>query len=1041
LDLEASRGFVRLVNGRISKLAACAILVAGIILEPASVLAESGLQVWLVFNLPPARADSPQPTLDTFLDEWAHQGIDLFGLREKASGNQEFLLQLLGQGAILQQIAAFRSKNPAFPRIEIRFFGWDEYWESLRSAPAALRPDVIQVPTTWCSSLARGLGILAALPAEADRQARRRYDRKLLDPCLVYGESPLYGLPWLVDVRVLYFWRQDLPSLERDLRNTGHPRDGFRRSLQAARANVDHTLFALPTARDWELLHQLALLVWGEGGELVETHNWFGYRSHAAAFKEPALRGADYLLGLAKDRLIVLPRDTRQDLEQKFVAHQLSSVISGPWLVSQLERQGAISDGSVGVALPPLYEGEPVTFVGGSLLGVTARNQTLTARALELIEYLSAGDGSLPSAVAAGLLPALSERRGTASAAIREHAELKSGRPCATFFECTIATTDRSMFPETFEQALRAGRTYPAIPEWWTLEVPSRLGSLYHFWQELAALQSREALDGSLRAVSDEWDSSLRRFHRWMLATSGLVLSMMVASVLGFVWARRYRVRLRKREAEIIGSIEYLESQIAQEREERLGETLALLVQILSEVRKKEDDLRRPGKYFIGKIEDLVAPLQPDRDHFEIILPNQRDRQLKILKNGRALNDVDPMASRIIERVIRQSLLEQHPVSFSLLLGAMYFWPSPQELPKDVRGRWEVIVTAIRRAFDSKRWEVVSKGKNGVYDFLLDERSYSCYLSASDGDSQSERDLFITAVRVPYLEAKRLARGDPAAALGYARSAFSAQQNLLTKDVEVTTLLCRLGSLAGSSLSRDQQSVLASAHEELLRFHEQYQVFFENYQSPEAVVPAPDGLTMQGRLMVHWEKLHETWIGVREAASFIPPDASAAPPAIDKEWSTARRLVQALGPNRAREDHAFVDAYEKILRYWAETAVGVLGGVTESVKTLDPAGRYKNRLRSWAQESLGEIVLAAMLDEDGSDRAFLTARLERQLVASFRESLEHGRPHILLEIASRGDRRKEADVRGALSARTLPSDIAQCVRLLVDASQASTDGR
>src|SRR5215831_12666362 len=162
-----------------------------------------------------------------------------------------------------------RAATPGFPRLEVGFFGWDEYWDTLRSTSRTSLPDALQVPTTWCSSLAGDLGILSALPADVAQDAAARFRRELLAPCLVYGAPPLYGLPWLVDVRVLYFWKADLPTLEEELQNNPHGRDAFRHSLESSSGVVDHPLFGLPTARDWELVHQTALLVWGEGASLV----------------------------------------------------------------------------------------------------------------------------------------------------------------------------------------------------------------------------------------------------------------------------------------------------------------------------------------------------------------------------------------------------------------------------------------------------------------------------------------------------------------------------------------------------------------------------------------------------------------------------------------------------------------------------------------------------------------------------------------------------------------------------------------------------
>lgn len=1031
-----SRHHCRSGAGIALRLGVCVVLLAGLF-QPDSVFAEGNIRFWLVFNVPAAPFDSSQPPLDEFLEGWARQGVDLFSLREKAAENPEFMHQLFGQEPILRQLALLRSRTPAFPRIEVRFFGWDEYWQSLRSPPAALRPDLIQIPSSWCSSLAAGLGILAPLPEETHREALRRYDPALLKPCLVYGESPLYGLPWLVDVRVLYFWRKDLPTLDKELRNSRSAQDSFRQALQSARSSVDHPLFGLPTARDWELLHQLSLLVWGQGGELVETRRWLGYHSRSAVFKEPALRGAEYLLGLARDHLIVLPRETRQELEQKFVEHQLGSIISGPWLLSQLEkRQGGISGDSLGITLPPFYEKDPVTFLGGSLLGVTDRDPALSSRGLELAEYLSAGEGALPSALAAGLLPASREARGTAAGAIQKQGELKAGRPCSTYFECMVTRTDSPGFLERFEQALLASRTYPAIPDWWTLEVPSRLGSLYFFWQELAALQPRDSLDASLHAVSEEWDTSLRRFHRWVIGTTIAGLVTVLVLVCGFIWARRDRRRLKKREAEIVRSIGDLESQIAVEKETRtsLERTLKLMQEYLSEVKTKEDELTTLAKYVKGKLQGFVAPLQTEAEHFEIVLPTNADRHLRIIKNGRAIK-IDPTTAQVTERVVRQSLLEQRPVSFSLLLGALYFWPTPGGLPKDARGRWEAIVTAMRDAFDSKRWEVISKGKNTVYDFLLDESSYDCYLGDQGRpDSERERRQFVTEVRAPYLKAKQVVSQDSAGALVLALEAFAAQRDLVTKDVEVTTLVCALGRNTSASLSDAQRRALGSAQEELSRLREEYDVFFESYASPEDILQDnKSGSKRAGpELIVHWERLRAIWMSIKEAGDGVSVDPAVPPRAIETEWRTARRLAEMLR-DRATTNDAFIEALAKILRYWNEIASsGVFGSLTQLIQRLDRTGDYKNDAEKWLRKALGEIVLAALINGEGASRVFIISRLEDHLAAELRESIQRDRRHLLIEIVSRGSRQEEANIRARLRQSTLPDDIYGLIRSLTE---------
>jgi ABC-type glycerol-3-phosphate transport system substrate-binding protein len=1011
-SIETCVGSVRRPSSSvlISRLVICALIAVVMVQGHSTAFADEALRFWLVFNLPPAEPAAAQPGLDAFLDRWSRQGVDLYGLRARASANADFRQQLLGQTAILQQLALFRAKDQSFPQIEVTFFGWDEYWESLRSAPAAARPDLVQVPTTWCSSLARGLGVLTALPNELARDASREYAPPTLEPCAVYDDLPLYGLPWLLDVRVLYFWKSDLPTLERELRNSRQPRDSFRQVLQSSRAAVDHPLFGLPTARDWELLHQTALLVWGEGGNFVETHRWFGYRTSSAAFKEPALRGAEYLLGLARDQLIVLPRKTRQDLEREFVNHQLGSVISGPWLLELLARRGQAPQDAIGVVIPPLYERNPVTFVGGSLLGVTGRNPSLKAAALAMAQYLSSGEGALPTAMAVGLLPASTAARGTSAGAARRREALRAGDLCVTYFECLVAAGYPVTIAETFERALAVGRTYPPLPDWWTLEVPSRLGSLYHFWQELAAHQPHDVLEASLQTVSEEWDQSLTAFHRWVLriATALSITAALLAAVIS--QTRKSRRALLARQEQLLQSIADLQRQNFEHQP-----TLDLLKQMLSELQKKD-----------SKIPAIVAPRKQEPDHFKIVLPTHANRSLQIVKNGRCIDGIDAMAARMIERVVRQSLLEQRRASFSLIVAALDSWLTPDTLPKDPRGRWEVIVADMRHAFDSRKWEVISKGRNSVYEFMLDESAYDCYVDESN--SGGDGSLFVDNVRAPYLTAAQLAAGDPEAALAHALAALAAEGNLVRKDIEVVVLACRLGHQSAATLTAPQQAILKGAQEELSRVAERYQVFFESYPTLEHLLQMDrrSAKPGDGDLPSHWGALLRTWELIQEAARGMP--AIAAPPAaIEKAWRIATQRVESLGPKRARIDDEFVGAFEAIMEYWLEKQRGTVDSVVNLGSRLDPAGKRRHRFKAWVDEACSNAVLDALLERCNGDRAFLLVRLETYLAKDFWKSVHDGSSHILLEMAGEGDVATQARVRDALKLGPAPDDIHACV--------------
>ena len=211
---------------------------------------EDALRVWLVFNLAPVGVETPLPPVDDLIRRWGAAGIDLRRLRDKARSSPEFLRKLLGQEAILEQLAQFRRDRKQFPRIDVEMFGWEEYWDTLRSTPMARQADLAQIPSSWCSSLAGDLHVLAPLTEAQARQVAADADARFLEPCRVNGEGPPFGVPWLLDVRMLFYWRDDLPHLEDNFATFASAREAFRASLQSSPVIASHKPFGLPTRRD-----------------------------------------------------------------------------------------------------------------------------------------------------------------------------------------------------------------------------------------------------------------------------------------------------------------------------------------------------------------------------------------------------------------------------------------------------------------------------------------------------------------------------------------------------------------------------------------------------------------------------------------------------------------------------------------------------------------------------------------------------------------------------------------------------------------------
>jgi hypothetical protein len=65
------------------------------------------------------------------------------------------------------------------------------------------------------------------------------------------------------------------------------------------------------------------------------------------------------------------------------------------------------------------------------------------------------------------------------------------------------------MLANALERAIVAGKTFPAIPEWADLEVPSALSRLYHLWQAIAADESESTIRGMMEDLGDQWRETL----------------------------------------------------------------------------------------------------------------------------------------------------------------------------------------------------------------------------------------------------------------------------------------------------------------------------------------------------------------------------------------------------------------------------------------------------------------------------------------------------------------------------------------------------
>lgn len=285
------------------------------------------------------------------------------GVTQEALQEPSFASQVLGQQLLLRGVSSFINKDGFRGRVLIRFLEWNGLLGLLESV-SGTAPDIVVAPSTWVAYLARR-GVLQSLDGLPGIDTSRYPDRVLqtvqapADP--PSSELRLYALPWLPDVRFLFYWKKDFEGAR-----FGN-RDQFVKGLEIAGGNtVSKGIppLAFPTAPDWDLLHTWSLLFYGQGGSWDANGDFLPEAESGEVVK--------FLERLRSANLAGFWEMRRVQLEEKFLAHEVSSIVSGLWL---LRRLASVKGGyeAVGFVLPPFnVEGVPqVTYLGGVHLGLT----------------------------------------------------------------------------------------------------------------------------------------------------------------------------------------------------------------------------------------------------------------------------------------------------------------------------------------------------------------------------------------------------------------------------------------------------------------------------------------------------------------------------------------------------------------------------------------------------------------------------------------------------------------------------------------------
>ncbi len=373
-------------------------------------------------------------------------------------------------------VAGFERENPGL-RVRIEQLPWSAAHEKLLTAFAGdATPDVAQLGNTWLPELV-ALGAVAAL----DERLRasvvvtpQDYFPGIWDTNVVAGK--VYGVPWYVDTRLL-FYRRDLlaqAGFDAPPQTWGQ----WMQMLLAIKRLVGPQRFALLLPlNEYDPLVALSLQ---QGSSLLRDGGRYGnFRS--AGFR----RTLDFYLSMYERQLA--PPATSNEIANvwnEFARGYFSFYITGPWNIGEFKRRLPAAMQANWMTAPlPGPDGLGMSIAGGSSLAVFARSPRQAA-AWKLVEYLSR--------------PAVQQRF---------HALTGNLPPRRASWEHAAQRDD--VYTQAFRDQLERVRAVPKVPQWERIATELRVVLERVIHGDIAAERMPEEMD--LRT-----DRILEK-RRWML--------------------------------------------------------------------------------------------------------------------------------------------------------------------------------------------------------------------------------------------------------------------------------------------------------------------------------------------------------------------------------------------------------------------------------------------------------------------------------------------------------------------------------------------
>lgn len=276
-------------------------------------------------------------------------------------------------------------------QVSLHHYTWDTVRQALnRVATYKQGLDVSQIGSTWLRDFVDMRAVRPFEPMELSLLGDIADFVPAAWKSSCVNDRTVWGIPWLIDARILFYRRDVLKRAGIDERSAFATPEALETTLARLQADGVTVPWVLPTQFSWRTLHTVASWVWGKGGDFLSAD---GKRIR---FTEPAaLEGFKAFFRAARYLAQVGRPISDIEADTLFMRGEAAVTISGPWIM-QMDR--ALLE-QVGVTSPP-----GPAFIGGSHL-VIWQHSTKVRHALNLVAYLTGPEAQRRHGFQ-GLLPA-----------------------------------------------------------------------------------------------------------------------------------------------------------------------------------------------------------------------------------------------------------------------------------------------------------------------------------------------------------------------------------------------------------------------------------------------------------------------------------------------------------------------------------------------------------------------------------------------------------------------------------------------------------